>query len=148
MQWSSIKRKSPSEKPPMHSENHRYRISVYSEKDFLRMLERERERANRNLHPFSLIVFEFGPSNLNSDKTAAFLRQIITRMRITDEIGWYGAQRIGIILPYTAASGARQFTKSLCDLMDYPMPISKCSILTYPSVDDSAQDIPKQSGGS
>jgi hypothetical protein len=141
MHWSSIRRKSRSEKPFKHSENNSDRVGVCSEKDFLRKLERERERANRNRHPFSLVVFEFDPARLNPDKTSAFLKQIITRMRVTDEIGWYDAKRIGIILPYTAASGARQFTKSLGDLMNYPIPISKCSICTYPPANDSPQEL-------
>lgn len=105
---------------------------IYAEKEFHRVLERERERANRNNHQFSLIVFDFELPVIDQAKTRIFLKKIIRRLRIIDEIGWYGAKRIGIILPYTSKKGARQLTESLSDIIDSSIQISTCTICTYP----------------
>lgn len=90
---------------------------LYSEEEFRRIIERERARADRTDHQFSLIVLDFGFTNGNNNN-GILLQKIIARMRKIDEIGWYGNRRIGIILPYTSERGAQKFAESLCNLAD------------------------------
>ena len=113
--------------------NNGHKKSVYSEKMFFEVIERERERANRNDHHFSLIVLDLDLPRTDYDTTRPFLEKIIRRVRVIDEIGWYGPKRIGIILPYTDANGAQEFSNSLDDLFKSNTPISLCTIYTYPS---------------
>ena len=116
----------------MNFSNDNHKFDIYTQKDFFTVLERERERANRNKHQFSLIVFEFGLPVTDQTKTINLLKKIWKRLRIIDEIGWYGSNRIGIILPYTSKQGAWQLTKCLSDLNDSSVLISTCTICTYP----------------
>ena len=62
-----------------------------------------------------------------------FLEKILKRVRVIDEIGWYGPKRIGIVLPYTNADGAQEFSDSLDGLFDSSLPVTICTIYTYPS---------------
>jgi hypothetical protein len=105
---------------------------IYSEKDFVQILERERERANRNNHSFSLVVFDLRFFHPFPSATNKLIKKITFRMRRIDEIGWYRQRQIGIILPYTNFQGAGRFVESLNNLIGFTMPIVNCTIFTYP----------------
>jgi hypothetical protein len=106
---------------------------IYSEKDFLKIIERERERANRNNHPFSLIVFDLESFQVYNLYTSKFIKMIILRMRKIDEIGWYSQRRIGILLPYTNSQGAAEFIESLQNFLGIKMRKFSCTVYSYPS---------------
>ena len=91
---------------------------IYSEEDFRRIIDRERARADRTDHQFSLIVLDFGFDNGNHHRNGRLLEKVYSRIRRIDEMGWYDSRRIGIILPYTSERGAQKFAESLCELMD------------------------------
>jgi len=108
------------------------RIRIYSDKEFIRVLERERERANRNRHHFSLIVLEFGLTKMDEATLRSCIGKITKRIRIIDEIGWYRPECLGIILPYTSSRGARKVSEGIVESIDFRIPISTCTIYTYP----------------
>ncbi len=91
---------------------------IHSEEEFRRIIDRERARADRTDHQFSLILLDLGFTDSNHNKNGRLLQKIFFRMRRIDEIGWYDPQRIGIILPYTSEQGAQKFAENLCELMD------------------------------
>jgi PleD family two-component response regulator len=132
MPWSNLKNKLNSSYSIMHSRNDDRMVDIYSRSHFSKILERERERANRNNHKFSLIVLEFRIHEIEKNRIRKVLKQITARLRIIDEIGWYGPNRIGIILPYTSKKGACQLIKSLSELVDPQFSIPTCTICTYP----------------
>jgi hypothetical protein len=133
MPWVNLLKKFGNRRISQFFDNNGQKKSIYSEKMFFEVIERERERANRNDHHFSLIVLDLDLSSTDYDTTRFFLEKIIRRVRVIDEIGWYGPKRIGIILPYTDADGAQEFSDSLDNLFDSSMPVSICTIDTYPS---------------
>jgi hypothetical protein len=102
---------------------------LYSEAEFRRIIERERARADRTDHQFSLIVIDLGFSDEKHHTTKGILENIFNRVRKIDEIGWYGRNRIGIILPYTSAQGALKFAENLCGLCS--LPIAECLLNVY-----------------
>jgi len=120
----------------LDNSNNGYIKKVYPEKEFFRIIENERERANRNKHQFSLIIFDLGMPGTDTNTKQNFLKKITQRVRLIDEIGRYGPKRVGIVLPYTSANGAREFADSLDDLLQTSIPISICTIYTYPSKND------------
>lgn len=123
--------------------NNGYKKYIYSKKEFSQVLEHERQRANRNKHRFSLIVLELGSAKIDEAIPHRFINKITNRLRIIDEIGWYGSERVGIILPYTSSPGAHAFAESLRDVMDSSIPISICTICTYPpGCDVDKQELP------
>jgi len=84
--------------------------------EFRRIIDRERARADRTNHQFSLIILDLGVSNGNHKANRILLQKIISRARKIDELGWYDKQRIGILLPYTSEQGAQKFAESLCEI--------------------------------
>jgi hypothetical protein len=108
------------------------RQEIHSEKDFFQILERERERANRNNQPFSLVVFDLRFFHPFPSATKNFIKKITFRMRKIDEIGWYRQRQIGILLPYTDFKGAGKFVESIKNLFGFTMPIVNCTVFTYP----------------
>jgi PleD family two-component response regulator len=104
---------------------------IYSEEEFRRIIEKERARADRTDHQFSLILLDLGFTNGNHNKNGRQLQKIFSRMRRIDEVGWYDPQRIGIILPYTSERGAQRFAESLCELMDPSLAECIFNVYTY-----------------
>jgi hypothetical protein len=104
---------------------------IHSEEEFRRIIDRERARADRTDHQFSLIVLDLGFTNGNHHTNRRLLQKIISRMRRIDEIGWYNQNRIGIILPYTSERGAQRFSESLWQLFDPSMAECIFNVYTY-----------------
>jgi PleD family two-component response regulator len=136
MPWLALKKKLNSSYFTMHSRTDDRIVDMYSRRYFSKVLERERARANRYNHQFSLVVLEFRLHKIEKDKIRKVLKQITERLRIIDEIGWYGPNCIGIILPYTSKKGASQLIKSLSELVDSQISIPTCTICTYPPGSD------------
>ena len=105
---------------------------LYSSKQFLDLLDRERGRADRNSHGFSLVIFD-----LDSEKTdkqiRALAKMLHRRMRATDIAGWVDEQRVGILLPETYNEGARTFAEHISqELVENRMPSLSYTVRTYP----------------
>jgi len=113
---------------------------INSRRDFYKIIERERERANRNNHRVSLVVFNLESFPDNGKQRKQLIRKIITEKREIDELGWYNKHSVGVILPYTSSNGARQFSVRLSRTLDFIMPDSFCFLFTYPIEDISDDD--------
>ncbi|MEN8134262.1 MAG: sugar transferase [Thermodesulfobacteriota bacterium] len=108
--------------------------NICGEKEFLRVLARERARAERSAHQFSLIVFETRCGKQSSNVQTHLLDELCSRMRTTDEAGWLRQNRIGAILHNATAHNAWSFAKDiqmsllsddtqlLCKVYSYPPP--------------------------
>jgi len=105
---------------------------INSRRDFFKIIGRERERANRNNHQVSLIVFNLESFPDNSSQRKLLIRNIIREKREIDELGWYNKHSVGVILPYTSSNGARQFSVRLSRSLNFIMPDSFCYLFTYP----------------
>jgi lipopolysaccharide/colanic/teichoic acid biosynthesis glycosyltransferase len=106
--------------------------SICGEKEFLRVLARERARAERGAHRFSLVVFETGTGEKSNIAQELLLGELSSRLRATDEAGWLRKNRIGTILHNANIDNARSFAinirKSLlADGIQLPF-----KIYTYP----------------
>ena len=88
---------------------------IHSQDSFRIIMERERARAERTGHIFSLVIFSF---NHGKGTDAALLEQLgtflVQKVRMSDEVGWYDeGKSIGSLLPGTTAKGAAQFIEIL-----------------------------------
>ncbi len=88
--------------------------AIYSEEEFIAVLNRERERADRNGHIFSLVVFNMSVLGTDFYSAEDFVRELKLRLRGTDEIGWLDKQRIGVIIPHTSQRDARSMAENFC----------------------------------
>jgi lipopolysaccharide/colanic/teichoic acid biosynthesis glycosyltransferase len=72
--------------------------------EFRRNLEIERARTDRSEKPFSLILLE--GRSLGCEDFSRLMDRLFTRLRMIDQIGWFDERRLGVVLPYTGATGA------------------------------------------
>ena len=124
---------------PISSLKYRGLRGVKSQKDFYKVIEHERERANRNNHKVSLVVFNLESFPNDGKERKQLLKNILQEKRRIDEIGWYKKDRVGVILPYTSSRGARKFSVRLSGTLNFIMPDSFCHLFTYP-LEDKADD--------
>ena len=116
---------------------------ICSEQDFRRILELERERAERSRHKFSLVLLGTKEININNRGIGNTIKKIIRRMRKIDQIGWYDSECIAILLPYTPFQGACELAESICNSLDVTMLESACTIYIYPTDEWSTRNLEK-----
>ena len=101
------------------------------------ILERERLRADRSRSCFALLTLTFEPAKKRDEPQAAELSRLFRdRLRATDDAGWLGRGRIGIVLPETPAAGAWKLCEDICQRLPSSVSRPQCEVYVYPS-DDS-----------
>ena len=107
-------------------------ITIHSQKEFSRILARERIRADRAGHVFSIVILEMLNLHEYKHNVPALSFLLRKRLRCCDEIGWYDKLQIGIMLPDTDSKGAHILARNICrDIV--PQELSpQYEILTYP----------------
>ena len=81
------------------------------------LIRRECARADRNGREFSLVLFRVKNDKRTSVSTQRLARTILSRARLTDEVGWFSDHYICALLPDTAVDGAQIFMSSVCGLV-------------------------------
>lgn len=103
--------------------------------DFHKVIQHERERANRNNHQVSLVIFNLAAFPNDFKEKVQLIKNIFQEKRIIDEVGWYKKQSLGVILPYTSSHGAREFSIRLCRTLNFILSDSFCYLYIYPLED-------------
>ena len=106
---------------------------IHSVAQFYTILERERARADRNGHQFSMVVFDTGDAQADSTQVQHLVRVVVKRIRLTDQAGWFDSHRIGVVLPETSMVGAWAFADDVCQTIAAKASLPKCTFYTYPS---------------
>ena len=104
-------------------------VGICSEEEFHSILVREKARADRNGHGFSLVAIEVS----KIDDTPSLTDRLQQLIRTTDEIGWFDHNILGVFLYNTSASGAWQFANNSRKKTGDCFSISKCSVYSYPN---------------
>lgn len=79
--------------------------------EFHRLLARERSRADRNSHPFSMV--QFSTTDLPPDRLRKAARILLDHRRLTDDVGVVRDLDLGTVLPDTSAEGARIYAERI-----------------------------------
>jgi lipopolysaccharide/colanic/teichoic acid biosynthesis glycosyltransferase len=103
---------------------------IQSCEDFHRLLKRERAGCDRNAHEVSLLVFDVATRS-GSARTRELVRILARRIRQLDEIGWFDAESIGVLLPYTSSEGAHTLAADVCGKLAAPE--MSYTVYTYPA---------------
>lgn len=109
----------------------RDRMEVCSEAEYAAVIEREMARADRNGHSFSIIVFTF-KTQRHAKNALSFVQQLRARFRSYDEIGWFAADQIGVLLPYLDAQQATVLAEEIRADHVHGQMISEIAVFTYP----------------
>jgi lipopolysaccharide/colanic/teichoic acid biosynthesis glycosyltransferase len=116
---------------------------ISSREEFSRILDRERERADRSGQGFSLVVFDCGPQGLHTDVMRTLLDRILSRgVRAIDVVGWFKEGSIATLLAGTSPEGAWKFAKDILNEIPEGTEAPICRVFTYPS-----SWISKENGG-
>lgn len=100
--------------------------------EFHFLLLREKVRADRAQRPMSLVLLEVAAERWDTMSPTALSRQLHERVRLTDEVGWFDAKTLGIILPDTPAEGAQALAQSLASTLGDSSQGLRWRIHTYP----------------
>jgi len=96
-------------------------------------IEHERTRTDRNGHEFSVVLLSTDNPEPDSAQLKYVAQALANRIRLTDEVGWFDDEHIGVVLPYTSATGAHKFVDGLYKTISSKVSSLICSIYTYPS---------------
>jgi len=122
---------------------------VHDVSTFRQLLEYERDRSNRSGRSFT--VLQLCGRDAGNHQLRAAIRYLTQRIRSIDEIGWIDANRLGVLLPYTPASGAWKVADdTLAGLKTHAEP-PQFEVLTYEAdgeniiLDESSGDAARDS---
>lgn len=105
---------------------------VHGVKEFRRILARERSRADRGCSRLSLLVLDLGLAHWREFSPYELLFAFNSRVRETDEIGWFDRTSIGVLLPETSPQGAYCLAADLRDILKRGPPKVVWKIYCYP----------------
>jgi len=97
------------------------------------IIERERARADRNGHQFSVVLLSSDNPEPDNAQLKYVAQVFAKRIRLTDEAGWFDYKRLGVVLPYTSAASARRLADDICEAIATRISSPKYNIYTYPS---------------
>jgi GGDEF domain-containing protein len=92
--------------------------TVYGRKEFIDLIELERDRVHRDDQQFSLILISVDGNENRNDHLIELVHKITKRVRRIDQIGWYDNTHIGVLLPNTTSKGAQIIAKEICRNQD------------------------------
>ncbi len=95
----------------VHRRGRKY--GIYSVEEFQKWILYERERSDRKKSIFSLVIYSLCGSDKKRNISRECVELLKDNIRSTDHIGWYGNNKIGILLPETDKSGAVIFAKNM-----------------------------------
>ena len=103
-------------------------LEISSREEFHSMLIREKARADRNGHGFSLITVEVPKQK----DVSSLVNRLQKKIRTADEIGWFDHKTLGVLLYSTTAVGAWQFIDKNRKKTGDIFSMLKCSVYSYP----------------
>ena len=107
--------------------------SVHDVKSFNLLLRKERARADRQNTSWALVVFDVDRRNGNQETLEILISVIVSRIRLSDSLGWIGDSGLCIFLSDTAADGARKLLADISRNMSQRAPCPANKIYLYPS---------------
>jgi hypothetical protein len=79
-------------------------------------LARESLRVDRTkAGPLALVLFRLPQTRQHRLAGVRLAKTILRRIRITDDVGWFDENHVGLLLPDTTQSGAWQLAQSVCE---------------------------------
>jgi hypothetical protein len=114
---------------------------IHSVPEFQEIIKKERSRSDRNNHGFSLIIFRDGSLSGDDGVLSQCIEILMSRTRISDEIGWYDEGNIGLLLPDTKLSGAHNLAEDIVSIVKAAGLAITYKLFVYPSFGwDSARE--------
>lgn len=104
---------------------------IKSAEEFLQILKRERARADRYSHEFSLAFFYLENMDSSDDTLRRLSHIIARRVRYTDQVGWLDRCSFTVLLPDTPAHDARKLAHEISNAIAETDSPPACRVYTY-----------------
>jgi lipopolysaccharide/colanic/teichoic acid biosynthesis glycosyltransferase len=114
--------------------------NLHNRRNIDAILHRECARSERNGHEFSLVVLGLA-DNGSPRQIKRLARHLCQRARATDEIGWFDARRLCVVLPDTNEEGAVSFVRHVTEVANYSGLSPVCNVLCYHGQMHSANEV-------
>ena len=99
---------------------------------FRAILNREIARADRYNKKISLIVFYVNGYD-DSTSIQFFINFLSSRVRLSDEVGWFDKKSIGVLLPDTSLDDAWKMAEMIRKEISHTIIQTSCRVYMYPS---------------
>jgi len=115
---------------------------IQSREQLYKIIVRERARADRSGECFSLVVFRLKGRKRDTYQALLHLsRQLVTRARITDEVGWFDKTSLGAILVGADSEGARKFFSIVIASMPQSLTAPTLELYVYPTPSPGGSEV-------
>jgi hypothetical protein len=95
-------------------------------------LERESARVDRKSGgALVLVLFRVPSEKRNKLSGIRLAKTILKRIRVTDELGWFDNEHLGLLLPETSRTGAWRLAQQVCDVVARHGPRPLCTLYSY-----------------
>jgi hypothetical protein len=95
-------------------------------------MSRESARVDRKSGgTLTLVLFRVTPARRTKLSTVRLVRAILERVRVTDDLGWFDNEHLGLLLPETTATGAWRLAQHICDVVAKRGARPLCTMYTY-----------------
>ncbi|HUT62548.1 MAG TPA: sugar transferase [Anaerolineae bacterium] len=112
--------------------SHEIRKCTYSCKQFNELLKQERLRSDRSNHIFTLLLFNIGIQKKNTPLIRNLSEILASRVRFSDDVGFFDDHKIAVLLPDTSTQGARMLADKLSKEIGIYVPSLQYEMYTYP----------------
>lgn len=102
---------------------------------FKASLTREIARAERTGKAFTMILIPINQCKNKIALCASIRDHLVSRIRVSDVIGWYDTDAIGLLLPETLHAGAQILSDEIDNLLEELHVVSSSRLIQYPSPD-------------
>jgi hypothetical protein len=97
-------------------------------------LARESARVDRKgAGAMSLVLFRIPEADRSKLSAVRLAHTILKRIRVTDDVGWFDSEHLGLLLPDTPPMGAWQLAQQVCDVVAQRGARPLCTMYTYPA---------------
>jgi hypothetical protein len=125
-----------------------FTLPISKSDEFNTLLARERGRADRNGNVFSLIIFRMANLPPGISVQRQMILSLCSRLRDTDEVGWYNDRHLGVVIPYASCQNAQQIAENVCSDLSLPANNETFIVYTYPEnwLSDQRSDLSLEPG--
>jgi lipopolysaccharide/colanic/teichoic acid biosynthesis glycosyltransferase len=107
---------------------------IHPTERFRDLIERERSRADRTGVCFSLVVFHLKGRKRDTYHTLYHLTNLLlSRVRTSDEVGWFDKTSLAVILNGSGEAGAAKFGQNVTASLPEGVGVPKVSVHLYPN---------------
>lgn len=101
---------------------------------------RESARVDRKAEgELSLVLFRVAGSKNKKFSAIRLAHTILKRLRVTDDVGWFDENHVGLLLPETTVAGAWHVAQMICDAVGKHGERPLITMYTYPAASQGAK---------